>query len=292
MSARPTRSISSIVARRRNFSAACSRWAKAASGGFTHSPLYLDFLAGNQEYHCTPWGMPTRNVFGWQKPCYLLGEGYVGLVQGADGDDRLGQLWHRPLRKVRQLHGPLRLRADGRPRGDRASARNPWTTIRGVKTRGPMAPEISLERQRPAEYVFARHVQTMMAGIPQRPRPERRALASRRDVNDSARQSGRYVVRGGAVAARGETDVWPPPAELFAGPRRPTSDMLTSHCRNVIDFCLRHALAVVPWRSCWPAPPTPPPISAINSNINALLSNQLDGDNARSSSKANSVAIN
>ncbi|MEM7570974.1 MAG: adenosyl-hopene transferase HpnH, partial [Pseudomonadota bacterium] len=42
-----------------------------------HSGLYLDFLAGNQDFKCTPWGMPTRNVFGWQKPCYLLGEGYV-----------------------------------------------------------------------------------------------------------------------------------------------------------------------------------------------------------------------
>jgi len=37
-----------------------------------HSSLYLDFLAGNQDYECTPWGNPTRNVFGWQKPCYLL----------------------------------------------------------------------------------------------------------------------------------------------------------------------------------------------------------------------------
>jgi hopanoid biosynthesis associated radical SAM protein HpnH len=45
---------------------------------FNQSPLYLDFLAGNQAYECTPWGNPTRNVFGWQKPCYLLvGEGYA-----------------------------------------------------------------------------------------------------------------------------------------------------------------------------------------------------------------------
>lgn len=44
---------------------------------FMHSALFLDFLAGNQTYHCTPWGMPTRNIFGWQKPCYLLGEGYT-----------------------------------------------------------------------------------------------------------------------------------------------------------------------------------------------------------------------
>ena len=39
---------------------------------FNQSSLYLDFLAGNQSYRCTPWGNPTRNVFGWQKPCYLL----------------------------------------------------------------------------------------------------------------------------------------------------------------------------------------------------------------------------
>lgn len=43
-----------------------------------HSSLYLDFLAGNEQYRCTPWGNPTRNVFGWQKPCYLLvDEGYA-----------------------------------------------------------------------------------------------------------------------------------------------------------------------------------------------------------------------
>ena len=41
------------------------------------SALYMDFLAGNQQYHCTPWGNPTRNIFGWQRPCYLLGEGYA-----------------------------------------------------------------------------------------------------------------------------------------------------------------------------------------------------------------------
>ncbi len=47
-----------------------------------HSSLYLDFLAGNQAYECTPWGNPTRNVFGWQKPCYLLDdEGNVETFQ-------------------------------------------------------------------------------------------------------------------------------------------------------------------------------------------------------------------
>ncbi len=44
---------------------------------FTQSTMFLDFLAGNQAYACTPWSMPARTVFGWQKPCYLVGEGYT-----------------------------------------------------------------------------------------------------------------------------------------------------------------------------------------------------------------------
>ncbi|HWZ58410.1 MAG TPA: adenosyl-hopene transferase HpnH [Gemmatimonadaceae bacterium] len=49
---------------------------------FTDSALFLDFLAGNQEYECTPWSTVTRNVFGWQKPCYLLvNEGYAPTYQ-------------------------------------------------------------------------------------------------------------------------------------------------------------------------------------------------------------------
>ncbi len=44
---------------------------------FNHSSLFLDFLAGNRSYSCTPWGNPTRNVLGWQRPCYLLAEGHV-----------------------------------------------------------------------------------------------------------------------------------------------------------------------------------------------------------------------
>ena len=53
------------------------RWA------FNHSALYLDFLAGNQAYQCTPWSNPTYNIFGWQRPCYLLSdEGYAGSFRG------------------------------------------------------------------------------------------------------------------------------------------------------------------------------------------------------------------
>ena len=68
---------------------------------FNHSSLYLDFLAGNQDYSCTPWGNPTRNIFGWQRPCYLLNDGYVATYKeliettdwekyGADKDSRCG----------------------------------------------------------------------------------------------------------------------------------------------------------------------------------------------------------
>ncbi|GMR04813.1 MAG: adenosyl-hopene transferase HpnH [Thermodesulfobacteriota bacterium] len=48
---------------------------------FNHSSLFLDFLAGNQDYRCTPWGNPTRNIFGWQRPCYLLEEGYANTFR-------------------------------------------------------------------------------------------------------------------------------------------------------------------------------------------------------------------
>ena len=43
---------------------------------FNQSPLFLEFLMGKRDYQCTPWGNPTYNLFGWQKPCYLLQEGY------------------------------------------------------------------------------------------------------------------------------------------------------------------------------------------------------------------------
>jgi hopanoid biosynthesis associated radical SAM protein HpnH len=49
---------------------------------FNQSPLFLEFLAGARDYDCTPWGNPTYSVFGWQKPCYLLQDGYADSFQG------------------------------------------------------------------------------------------------------------------------------------------------------------------------------------------------------------------
>jgi hopanoid biosynthesis associated radical SAM protein HpnH len=48
---------------------------------FNQSPLFLEFLMGERHYTCTPWGMPTYNIFGWQKPCYLLQDGYADTFQ-------------------------------------------------------------------------------------------------------------------------------------------------------------------------------------------------------------------
>jgi len=60
---------------RRMFRAILSNRKK--SWRFNLSPLFLEFLMGKRTYPCTPWGMPTYNVFGWQKPCYLLQDGYA-----------------------------------------------------------------------------------------------------------------------------------------------------------------------------------------------------------------------
>lgn len=49
---------------------------------FNHSPFYLDFLKGEKDYECTPWGNPNYSVFGWQKPCYLMADGgYVATFK-------------------------------------------------------------------------------------------------------------------------------------------------------------------------------------------------------------------
>ncbi|MFM2429889.1 MAG: hypothetical protein RLZZ511_1102 [Cyanobacteriota bacterium] len=50
---------------------------KKPNWNFNHNPLFLDFLTGEKDYECTPWGSPSYSVLGWQKPCYLLNDGYV-----------------------------------------------------------------------------------------------------------------------------------------------------------------------------------------------------------------------
>lgn len=56
-----------------------------------HTPLFLDFLEGKVDYECTPWGIPSYSVLGWQRPCYLMGDGYAAtykeLVETTDWDE-------------------------------------------------------------------------------------------------------------------------------------------------------------------------------------------------------------
>ena len=138
--------------------------------GFNLSPLFLDFLAGNQTYHCTPWGNPARTVFGWQRPCYLLGEGYTKtykeLMDTTDWDaygtgnyekcaDCMVHSGYEATSVTDTIKHPLKAAL---------------VAIRGVKTDGAMAPDISLANQRPAEFVFSRHVEEKMAEMAHKPK--------------------------------------------------------------------------------------------------------------------------
>ncbi|HZL58810.1 MAG TPA: adenosyl-hopene transferase HpnH [Stellaceae bacterium] len=132
---------------------------------FSQSGLFLDFLAGNQNYHCTPWGNPTRNYFGWQRPCYLVGEGFAKsfkeLMAETDWDsygtgnyekcaDCMVHSGYEATAVMDAVKHPLKALG---------------VALRGVKTEGEMAPEISLDNQRPAQYVFSRHVEEAMERV-------------------------------------------------------------------------------------------------------------------------------
>ena len=136
---------------------------KGKHWNFMHSDLYLDFLAGNQEFLCTPWGMPTRNIFGWQRPCYLLGEGYAKtfkeLMETTDWDSYgtgryekcancMAHCGYEPTAANAVIAHPLHAAK---------------VALFGVRTEGEMAPEIALDNQRPAQYVFSRHVERKIA---------------------------------------------------------------------------------------------------------------------------------
>ncbi len=132
---------------------------------FNQSSMFLDFLAGNQTFHCTPWGNPTRTYFGWQKPCYLLGEGYAKtykeLMDTTDWDaygtgnyekcaDCMVHSGYEASAVAETIRHPLKAAAQ---------------VIRGIRTEGPMAPDVSLANQRPPEFVFSRHVETALTEI-------------------------------------------------------------------------------------------------------------------------------
>ena len=135
---------------------------------FSQSGLFLDFLAGNQPFECTPWGNPTRNYFGWQRPCYLLGEGYAKsfreLMDGTDWDAYGTGRYEKCANCM--VHSGYEATAVN------AMLANPLKALafamRGIRTEGEMAPEIPLDKQRPAQWVFSRHVEQALERIEQR----------------------------------------------------------------------------------------------------------------------------
>jgi hopanoid biosynthesis associated radical SAM protein HpnH len=143
------------------------------------SGLFTDFLAGNQEYHCTPWGNPTRTVFGWQRPCYLLGEGYTKtfkeLMEGTDWDKYGTGNYEKCADCMVHCGYEASAVTDTMRRPWKAA----WVSLFGVRTEGEMAPEISLENQRPAEYVFSRNVAEKLEEIRQTtPNPKKISTAA------------------------------------------------------------------------------------------------------------------
>src|SRR5271170_2753799 len=132
---------------------------------FNQSSMFLDFLAGNQTFHCTPWGNPTRTYFGWQRPCYLLGEGYTKtfkeLMETTDWD-RYGTGNYEKCADC-MVHSGYEASAVAE------TVRKPWRAaaqmMRGIRTEGPTTPDIPLDKQRPAEYVFSRHVENALTRI-------------------------------------------------------------------------------------------------------------------------------
>jgi hopanoid biosynthesis associated radical SAM protein HpnH len=140
-------------------------YGKGKRWNFIHSTLFLDFLAGNQTYHCTPWGMPTRNIFGWQKPCYLLGEGYAKtfteLMETTDWES-YGTGAYEKCANCMAHCGYEATAAEAMFTSPLEAIR---VALRGPRTEGPMAPEIPLDRQRPAQYLFSDQVQQRLSEI-------------------------------------------------------------------------------------------------------------------------------
>ena len=115
-----------------------------------HSTLYLDFLAGNQDYRCTPWGNPTRNVFGWQRPCYLLGEGYTRSFRELMDETE----WELYGTGAYEKCANCMAHCGYEPSAVADAVAHPLKALMvrlgGVRTDGPMAPEIPLDNARPA----------------------------------------------------------------------------------------------------------------------------------------------
>ncbi len=132
---------------------------------FTQSDLFMDFLAGNQTYECSPWSMPARTVFGWQRPCYLLGEGYTKTFAELMNDTAWEKYGVGNYEKCADCM--VHCGFEGTAVAD--SVKNPLklltVAVRGIKTEGAMAKDIPLDNQRKADFVFSSHVERKLAEI-------------------------------------------------------------------------------------------------------------------------------
>jgi hopanoid biosynthesis associated radical SAM protein HpnH len=147
------------------FRAIFARGERARRWSFAQSPLFLDFLAGNQTYRCTPWGNPTRNVFGWQRPCYLLGEGYARTYRELMDDTDWDAYGTGNYEKCADCMVHSGYEATAVADAVRRPWKAAWAGFRGPRVAGPMAPEIPLEGQRAAVSVFSRHVEEALARL-------------------------------------------------------------------------------------------------------------------------------
>jgi len=140
---------------------------------FSQSSMFMDFLAGNQTYHCTPWSNPTRNVFGWQRPCYLLGEGYVDTFKELMDTT----VWENYGTGNYEKCADCMVHCGYEGTAVEDTVSNPLkalrVALRGVKTDGPMAPELDLTKQRPADYVFDNNVQKFVTETAHTPKGEK-----------------------------------------------------------------------------------------------------------------------
>mgnify|MGYP000728238500 FL=1 len=128
---------------------------------FSQSALFMDFLAGNQQYQCMPWGNPTRNIFGWQRPCYLLSEGYADSFDALMRETRWDDYGTGRYEKCANCMVHCGYEATAVTDVTSHPLKALGVFLKGIETEKPMAPEIPLDKQRPAEFVFEGLIKTL-----------------------------------------------------------------------------------------------------------------------------------
>lgn len=115
----------------------------------SQSSLFIDFLCGNETYQCTPWSNPTYNIFGWQKPCYLLvDEGYAPSFKALMEETEWSNYGtgNNPKCDNCMAHCGY----EGTAINDTFA--KPWkalkVTLLGPQTQGPLAPELPIHYDR------------------------------------------------------------------------------------------------------------------------------------------------